>query len=180
MYYRLTFSKFLVAIEGQYEILSKHVKRQNTLAGVTMSNLIDLPYIDLKHNVPAMIKNGEIEKAIHLILSSKKRVNFGKIRRSSNYDKFGFLMWIQDEYKKIRILEQTKLSGEANAEMARAGVAELNVLGDFYMINTIALRYNYTHEEAYALPYNVIFDIQHTDAIERRISRRKAENEKNK
>lgn len=172
---RISFNRFLNSLESDYELLTRFVRRRNVLCGVKVKNLVNIPYEDLKHTIPALIKDGEIEKALHMIINSEKRIRFDKVLRSSNYRKFSFLLWVQDEYIKIGKLEEMKLKGEPSPEMLRAGVSELSILGDDYIIDSIALRYNYTHEEVLRLPYSRVFNIQLKDAIERRINKRYAE-----
>src|SRR5699024_6686584 len=141
-----------------------------------------LKYKTVKDDIPALISKGEIEKAIHKALSEDKLIKFGKglslrkVIRESNYKKMEFLLWMQNEYKKIKLLEEKQLRSKPDADWTNAGANKLDVFGDFYLIDTLAIRYGKTHEEIREGTYGRIFDIRLKDKLEREVNQKYREN----
>jgi len=170
----MTLRAFLNQIEN-LELVRKHSARTNELCGIEMDGLFNVPYWDLKHTIPDLLRKERIERAIHKCLVSEKNITFEKVRKSSNYEKAKFFFWMLDQFEIIGRLEQEQLRSDPDPDLTAAGVDKLNVLEDFNMIDNIAKKYSYTHEEAKYLPYDTVFSIQLKEKIEREINKKLSE-----
>lgn len=169
----MNFTRFVAIAGKDFELIKKFAKRENTLLGITLEDITFLTYDELKHKVPDMFNKGEFEKAIHLILKHKKKnLKFGNVKRTDNYKKYQFLLWLMDQYDRIGELEQTYLVSPPDPKLLSAGIRDLDVLGEKNLIDSLAngdiLKWN----EVIKLPYHMIFDKQLKTTIERRIAKR--------
>lgn len=161
----MSFKLFLLRLPD-FEGIKKYAKRTNRLCNVECSSLIELPFIVLKRDLPNLIKDGEYEKAILLVLRCfDKRVTLSNVIKEDNFNKTMFLFWIFDEFEKINKMEREYLSGAVSKKLRNAGIDRLNVLGYFNTIDAIAKEYGYKHSEAARLKYSLIFDIQYRNKI---------------
>lgn len=168
----MTFENFLSQLPS-FEVLRKHSKRVNAMCGVTLEDLIFVPYWELKNTIPELMKEAKIEEIIFLILEHKKKsLTFMDVKKQDNYKKLMFFFWIEDQYSKIAKLEEQHLMGEPDAKLIRAGIRKLDVLGVFNVIDDIVKRYNvYTHKQIKKMSYGDIFDIQLRTKIENEIEK---------
>src|SRR5699024_3822672 len=114
-------------------------ERTNQVAAVEFSDLTFLPYRILKTDVPALLEEGKIEEAIWQIYQAKKpEATREEITQESNYKKLRCFFWIQDQYKAIAKLEQQYLNTPPDAKMIKAGIRELDILGDVNLIDELA------------------------------------------
>src|SRR5699024_9905461 len=127
------------------------------------------------HTIPDLVRKERIERAIHQCLVSEKNITFEKVRKSSNYEKAEFFLWMLDQFEIIGRLEQEQLRSDPDPDAAASGVDEVNVLEDFNKTDNIAKKYSYTHEEAKDLPYQTVFSIQLKEKIEREINKKLSE-----
>lgn len=155
-----------------WDIIREHSKRSNSLCGVEIDNLFDLPYWTVKNTIPNLIEEGNFDRAFCLVL---KTVPEKKIEKADNFKKLEFYLWILDQYKTIAELEKTQLHSSIDPKLINAGVRKLEVLNDFPLIDAIAKDYNYTHEEAKMLPYETVFEIQLKNKIENDIQKKLTE-----
>lgn len=174
----MEFNYFLTQVP-EWDIVSKHSKRSNSLCGIELDNLFQLPYWELKVIIPDLIEEQKYIDVFQLILSKKKKITFAKINKQSNFKKLEFYFWMLDQYEAIVTLEKTKLKSSIDAKLINAGIKNMEVLGDFPLIDAIAKDYNYTHEEAKMLPYETVFEIQLKNKIESDIQKKLEELNKN-
>lgn len=175
----MKFNKFIQLADKDYSFLKKCAKRNNTLCGITLTDLTHLRYKTLKRVVPKLFSEQKFNEALYEILKdSKKNITFGKVKRANNFKKYAFLLWVQDQYEVIKNLEQTYLSTPPDPKMLNAGIRDLDVLGDKPMIRVLAM--GDMSKEDYILnqPYYRIFDYNLEDTIRYRIAKRKMENDK--
>lgn len=175
-----SFERFLSKI-GSFDLLHKHAKRWQEICGVRFDDLIFVPYWKLKHEIPDLLNSGKNEEAIFEIVKCKKKsITLAKIRKYNHYKKLRFILWVQDEYKRIGELENQYLSSPPSSKMIRAGIKDLDVLGDFNLIDGLVEKYGvYTHKEIKEMPYSDIFDIQLRATIQRRIDKKYAKDKGN-
>lgn len=184
----MNFNKFIKLADKEYSFLKKCVKRNNNLCGIYLDDLTHLRYKTLKRVVPELFSEAKYELALYEILKdSKKKFIFTrtynnlllfKLKKISNFKKYAFLLWVQDQYEVIKNLEQTYLSTPPEPKMLNAGIRDLDVLGDKPMIRTLSM--GDMSKEDYILnqPYYRIFDYNLEDTIRYRIAKRKMENDK--
>lgn len=170
----MNFRQFLGKIEN-FDLVKKHAERTNRICGVEMDNLFGVPFWEVKQEIPKLINDGEIERAIHKVIVSEKNITFGKVKDSDNYEKAKFFFWMLDQYEVIAKLEETKLMSNPDPDLSAAGVDKLNVLESFNIIDNIAHKYSYTHAEAKELTYDTVFSIQLKEKIEREINKKLSE-----
>lgn len=170
---KMKFNVFVKEADSVYAYVKQYGKRSGSLCNVDLSDITYLPYQVLKHDVPDLLKNDHYEEAIFLILNSKeKNTNFTTIKKETNYKKFMFLLWVQDQYKAINEMEQQYLATPPDAKMLEAGIRDLDILGDVNLIDTICKGDILKWEAVRQLPYAMIFDKNLKLTIESRISKK--------
>ena len=184
----MRFNQFIQLADKDYSFLKKCAKRNNSLCGISLTDLTHLRYKTLKRVVPELFTEQKYNLALYeIIKDSKKKFIFTwvynifllyRLKKTSNFKKYAFLLWIQDQYEVIKNLEQTYLSTPPDPKMLAAGIRELDVLGDKPMIRMHAM--GDMSKEDYILnqPYYRIFDYNLEDTIRYRIAKRKMENDK--
>ena len=131
-----------------------------------------LPWKVVKVELPQLFDGQEFDKAIHVILSSKKKINLAKVRRQSNEDKLSFVFWIQGQYDKLREMEQTHLGSPPDAKLVQAGIKKLDVFGDLNSIDALAQGDILKWDAIQELPYEVVFTKLMKMAIEGDITKK--------
>ena len=169
----MKFNEFILRSNDNYTFLKKFAKRSRSLCGIELSDLTHLRYKTLKRVVPELFNEEKYNEALYEILKdTQKNVTFTKVKRTDNFKKYAFLLWVQDQYEVIKNLEQTYLSSPPDAKLLNAGIRDLDVLGDKPMIRSLAM--NDMSKEDYILnqPYYRIFDYNLEDTIRHRISKK--------
>lgn len=175
----MRFNKFVELANKDYEVIKKYGKREDTLFGIKLTDITFLTYDELKNQIPELFLINDFEKVIYLIFKHKKKnITFGRIKLLNNYRKFRFLLWVQDQYEKIKELEIQYLTSPPDAKLISAGIRELDILGDINLIDSLSQGDIFKWDDTRNLPYSKIFDKQLKTTIERRISKRLEEQQK--
>lgn len=177
------FNNYLKSLDDNYNIIKKLAKPRAELCGVKLEDLTDLPYITLKNTIPDLFDSQKFEEAFYLILKNyKKNITFKRVKRAKNNEKFLFMIWVKEQYKKINDLEGQYLVSQPDVKLIQAGIRELDVLGDRVMFNNLVRDFNgaYTHDELKNKPYNFIFELNLERTIMSRINKRLVEINKQK
>lgn len=186
----MKFNTFLNRIPS-VDLVLKKAKRSNKIINFEFEDLFWMPFKSIIIDIPQLLNKQQFDELFYYIILHKckydednalifhkkslhknKKPTFVEIRREDNYKKFAFLCWIFDEFDKINRLEKAYLSSPPNAKLKKAGIDELNKLGHSVIINLIAEKYNYTHDEVLNLSYDLIFRIQLHDKINNEIDER--------
>jgi hypothetical protein len=186
----MKFNKFISKIED-LKMVQKYSERINKLCGVEFGEILFLPYQVLKHVFPEMMKEGEYEKMLALLLEIKavevgeygkdqylaflkgykKSSTFKRVKEEDNYDVLKFIFWIQDQYELINEMERRHLSSPPDPKLLAAGIKKLDVLGDVNIIDALAGGDIMKWQEVRWLPYEWVFDKQLKSTIERSIQK---------
>lgn len=141
--------------------------------GLQFDSLIHLSYRDIKRTIPDLLEEGKIEEAILVVLRSRsKKLPRWRLRLLRNSTKLKFWFWVQDQYKLLTALEQEHLSSPPDSKLTRAGIHELDQLGDTNLIDALAGGNVLDWPRIMDLPYQVVFDKQLKTVIEARITKR--------
>lgn len=151
-----------------FSFLQKYAKPLNKIGRRRIQDITHLPYIDLKVTVPKLLEAKKYNRAIAIVFGCSRF----RAALLNGYKRIRILIWILNQYEKIKLLESKYLRHEPDADMINAGIRELDNLGHFVLIDMIAEKYGcYTHAEIERLKYSRIFDIQYRMAIEGKIQK---------
>lgn len=166
------FTRYLQGISPMhYKFIKKHSKRTGRLCGVTLTDITDLPYQVLKHDVPNLFEQNKLELAIHLVLKHyQKNITFTKVRKAPNNKKLLFLLWIRDQYETINQVEKKYLHNPPNAKQLQAGVQQLDVLGDINTIDNLSQGKIWMWEHIRQMKYSDIFNKMLKTTLENKIN----------
>lgn len=84
-----------------FQILDDNIKRSNKLGNFECPDIIDLPYWDIRYNLPEKIMKGMDELCSHFV---KNISNF------TDGEKISFYFWIKDELQAIAEMERNVLT----------------------------------------------------------------------
>lgn len=161
----MRFDEYISRIED-LEFVKKYIKGTNKVFGVEFNDLTKLPYETLINDVPKLLNSGQYDEAIHLIINTtKKSINFKRVKRLKNRTKLEFIIWIQREYEKIAELEKRYLYKPPKPEMVQAGINKLNILDDVPLIHSLAKGDPLKHKAIRKMPYDELFAIRLNDKI---------------
>ena len=175
----MNFNEFIILSNSNYTFLKKFAKRNTTLCGITLTDLTHLRYKTLKRVVPELFNEEKYDQALYEILKdTQKNVTFTKVKRTDNFKKYAFLLWVQDQYEAIKNMELNYLSTPPDVKLLNAGIRDLDILGDIASIDNLAGGDILKWDEIVELPYSMIFNKQLKNTIEHRISKKMNENKK--
>lgn len=175
------FNNYLKSLDDNYNIIKKLAKPRAELCGVKLEDLTDLPYITLKNTIPDLFDSQKFEEAFYLILKNyKKNITFKRVKRAKNNEKFLFMLWVKEQYKKINDLEGQYLVSHPDVKLIQAGIRELDVLGDVNTIDSLAGGDILKWEAVRQMPYSEVFNKLLKNTIEARINKRLVEINKQK
>lgn len=175
------FNNYLKSLDDNYNIIKKLAKPRAELCGVKLEDLTDLPYITLKNTIPDLFDSQKFEEAFYLILKNyKKNITFKRVKRAKNNEKFLFMLWVKEQYKKINDLEGQYLVSQPDIKLIQAGIRELDVLGDVNTIDSLAGGDILKWEAVRQMPYSEVFNKLLKNTIEARINKRLVEINKQK
>lgn len=175
------FNNYLKSLDDNYNIIKKLAKPRSSLCGVKLEDLTDLPYITLKNTIPDLFDSQKFEEAFYLILKNyKKNITFKRVKRAKNNEKFLFMLWVKEQYKKINDLEGQYLVSQPDVKLIQAGIRELDVLGDVNTIDSLAGGDILKWEAVRQMPYSEVFNKLLKNTIEARINKRLVEINKQK
>ena len=158
--------------EIQFKIILESGERKSTLCGVELESLIYLSYGLVKIEIPDLLKEGKFLEVFQNILKEKgKSLTLGEIDDENHNDLLSVLIWIKDEMEAIGNLEKEYLSSPPDADLINAGIRELDELGEFNTIDTLAGGDILKHEQIKALPYHYVFDKLRKQTLENKIAK---------
>ena len=103
-----------------------------------------------------------------------------KVLKSKVQDRLLFLFWVQEQYKKINLLEQNLLTSSPAPDQINAGIHTLNVLGDINIIDVIAGGDITKWAKIRNMPYGRVFEKQYRGVLMDAITQKMESNRKNK
>lgn len=180
---RLSLNQYIINTLGvdYVDTVRKFVKSSNTICGITINDVTELSYQDIKHNIPNLIDTNEYEAVIFKVLqSTKKKITLQKVFKAKPEERLLFLFWIQEQYKLINNLEEKLLTSSPAPEQINAGIHTLNVLGDVNIIDVIAGGDITKWAEIRNMPYGRIFEKQYRGVLMDSITKKMDANRKNK
>lgn len=158
--------------EVQFKIILESGERKSTLCGVELESLIYFSYGLVKIEIPELLKEGKFLEIFQNILNEKgKSLSLQEIDEQEHNDLLACLIWIKDELESIGNLEKEYLSNPPEADLINAGIRELDELGEFNTIDTLAGGDILKHEQIKALPYHYVFDKLRKQTLENKISK---------
>lgn len=162
------------------EFVRTYTEPLNILLGITMENLEDVSYEDVKKTIPELINSDQYEKAIQIVLrTSKKKITLWRINLISVRKRMLFIFWVQKQYVEINKLEEN-LASSPSPEQTNAGIHTLNILGDINMIDVLAKGEVWNWETVRNMPYGRIFEKQYRNKLLDDIAEKLERNRKNK
>ena len=175
------FNNYLKQLDDRFSFIKKFAKPRNNLCGVELEDITDLPYSVLKSTVPDLFDSHKFEEAFYLILKNyKKNITFKRVKRARNNDKFLFMLWVKEQYKRINDLEERMLVSPPDVKLLQAGIRELDVLGDYNTIDSLAGGDILKWEAIRQMKYSEVFNKLLKNTIESRINKRMVEINKQK
>ncbi|MDB9801070.1 hypothetical protein OAB94_01710 [Flavobacteriaceae bacterium] len=180
---RLTLNEYILTKLGiEYvDDIRKYVKSSNTICGITIADLTECSYQDVKHVIPSLIDSNDYEEVILRVLqTTKKKITLRMVFAAKPHDRLLFLFWIQEQYKQINTLEERLLTSSPAPEQINAGIHTLNVLGDVNIIDVIAGGDITKWAEIRNMPYGRIFEKQYRGVLMDAITQKMESNRKNK
>lgn len=175
------FNNYLKQLDDRFGFIKKFAKPRNNLCGVELEDITDLPYLVLKTNVPDLFDSQKFEEAFYIILKNyKKNITFKRVKRARNNDKFLFMLWVKEQYTRINDLEERMLVSPPDVKLLQAGIRELDVLGDYNTIDSLAGGDILKWEAIRQMKYSEVFNKLLKNTIESRINKRLVEINKQK
>lgn len=162
------------------EFVRTYTESLDTLLGITMKDLTEVSYKDVKETIPDLINSDQYERAIQIVLRSSKNSMFlWRIHYICVRSRMLFIFWIQEQYDEINKLEEN-LASSPSPEQTNAGIHNLNILGDINMIDVLAKGNVERWEHIRNMPYGRIFEKQYRNKLLDDIAKKLETNRKNK
>lgn len=171
--------KFIASIPAHtLLVIKKHSLRDGKLFGreMTIEKLMDISWNDLKKTIPSFFSDQKYEEAIAKVF----RLPILIVLLLPKKSRLKLVLWINDQYEKINSLENQYLSSPPDGDMIQAGIKDLDVLGDFVMIDNLSGGDPLKYSSIENLPYSVIFNKQLKNTIENRVQKKLIEIQKEK
>jgi len=137
-------------------------------------DILHLPFIVIKEEIPKNIEKNDFETAFCLTLSKSMK----EVMEISPVNRYRLYLWLESQYGKISKMEKEYLVSPPDPKMIAAGIADLDVLGITNTIDLLAGGDITKWEAVKQLPYNVCFEKQLKLLIERRIEKKLIEQQK--
>jgi len=154
--------------QTELQVLVKTAKRSNTLFGKSIKELIYYPYKIVKIQLPKLLQNNELTQIVALFF---KGVTTEKIDRAKLSELSSFIVWVIDQLEAIYRLENQYLSSSPDRDLVKAGVSELDQFGELNVIDNLAGGDILKWKKVKKLPYYMVFDKLHKNAVETKIQR---------
>jgi len=153
---------------AELQLLLKTAKRNNTLFGKSIKELIYYPYKIVKIKLPKLLANNELTQIVALFF---KGVTSQRINRTKTAELFSFIVWVIDQLEAIYRLENQYLSNPPDVDLVKAGVSELEQFSELNVIDNLAGGDILKWKKIKQLPYYMVFDKLHKNVVEARIQR---------
>lgn len=115
--------------------------------------LLYYSYRFVKETLPSYLTDGNIEELLKVYFDIKKP---SKLKVQKVVPLF---LWLYDELKKVKELEENYLSTPPDGDMLMAGVDTLNELGEYATVDMLVKDWGiYTHNEIYDMAYHEVFN----------------------
>jgi len=156
-----------VLSQEEFRLLVKTAKRRNNLFGKSIKKLIYYPYKLVKMELPDWFYNAELDKIIQRFF----KVSPQEIAREPPEKLLSFILWIKDELEAIYRLENQYWSSPPDMDLSNAGISELDQFGELNLIDSLAGGDILRWKKVKKLPYYIVFDKVHKNAVETKIQR---------
>jgi len=151
----------------ELQLLFRTASRSNQLFGKAIKELIYYPYKTVKIKLPKLLQNSELTQIITLFFKDKGN----DIDKAKPSELFGFIVWIIDQLEAIYRLENDYLTQPPDMDLLNAGVSELNQFNELNVIDNLAGGDILKWKKIEKMPYHMVFDKLHKNAVETKISR---------
>lgn len=139
--------------ESEREVLLNNLKRSNRLFGEECKGLDVQPYKLTKRIIPKLFAEHKYEEIIKTLFL----VSDGAIDKADVVDLLSITLWVKDSLEEIAKLESELLQSEPDVDLINAGISELDILGDFVLIDGLAGDDLTKHKEILNMPYKEVF-----------------------
>ena len=157
----------------EIKLVFDNSKEKNTIFETSFKSLIYYEWWYVKTTVPNLIKQGQLTELVNTLLV--KEGALANAEEAEVHDVIGVVAWALTELKRIQELEATYLTPEPNADLANAGVEELQVFGETNTLDALAGGDITKWEAIKVIPYCDIFDKLRKGLIETKIQKRYTE-----
>lgn len=167
--------------QTEFETVLKFGVHSSKIMGFDCESLIYSSFGFVKEDCPDLIKSEKYTEMFQVLLKERgHEVSIEEIEESDYNQLLSNLIWVIRELKQLGELEENELSLPPDADLVNAGVNELNKLGVFNIIDSLAGGDILKHDEVRALPYYKVFDKLLKGAIESKIQKNYAKIQQNK
>lgn len=165
--------------EPEFRVLISSGARSSEIYGMDFEALMKSSYRFVKQTMPELLGNGDFDGVILAAIRDRGVGIFDcDIDTIPIKESMAFVLWLKDEAEKLAELEREHLKSEPNAELFAAGIQELDIFGEYNVIDTLTGG-DMTKEDYYwSLPYERIFQKQLKNLIEGRINKKINDNRK--
>lgn len=165
----------------QFGVVLKCGVHSSVVMGFECESLIKSSFGFVKEECPDLIKEEKYTEMFQTLLKERgQEFTIEQIEQSDYNDLLANLIWILRELKQLGELEKNNLSLPPDADLMNAGVSELDKLGIFNIIDSLAGGDILKHDEVRKLPYYKVFDKLLKGVIESKIQKNYAKIQQNK